>query len=241
MDSIKIKDRKRWAFRETGMPADNQMSSPERVIDAITRGILTGRYVPGQKLIEADLTQALRVSRGPVREALKRLDAEGVVTLTPHRGAYIRLLTRREVLDLEIVLESLTALIARLAAEAVANDTSCERKRPMQEWLDFFASGRTSTPELFERRRQFYDLLIEVGKNTQLQSVMPTKRVHLIRLQTQQFFGPDDIEKRLAEYVAIAKAVVVGNPQAAERAMRRHMKRNIETTMAMPDEAFAPE
>lgn len=241
MDSIKIKDRKRLAFRETGMPADNQMSSPERVIDAITRGILTGRYVPGQKLIEADLTQALGVSRGPVREALKRLDAEGVVTLTPHRGAYIRLLTRREVLDLEIVLESLTALIARLAAEAVANDTSCERKRPMQEWLDFFASGRTSTPELFERRRQFYDLLIEVGKNTQLQSVMPTKRVHLIRLQTQQFFGPDDIEKRLAEYVAIAKAVVVGNPQAAERAMRRHMKRNIETTMAMPDEAFAPE
>ncbi|WP_164844057.1 GntR family transcriptional regulator [Croceicoccus ponticola] len=238
---MKIKDRKRLAFPETGMSSDIPLSSPERVIDAITRGILTGRYVPGQKLIEADLTQALGVSRGPVREALKRLDAEGVVTLTPHRGAYIRLLTRREVLDLEIVLESLTALIARLAAEAVADDTSGERKRLMQEWLNFLTSSRTSTPELFERRRQFYDLLIEVGKNTQLESVMPTKRVHLIRLQTQQFFGPDDIEKRLAEYVAIANAVIVGNPQAAERAMRRHMKRNIETTMAMPDGAFAPD
>jgi len=64
------------------------------VVDAIVSGIRLGRFVPGQKLVEADLTESIGVSRGPVREALKRLAAEGIVSLTRHRGAYIRVLTR---------------------------------------------------------------------------------------------------------------------------------------------------
>ena len=72
------------------------MSGSDRVVAAIVGGILSGRYGPGQKLIEADITQAVGMSRGPVREALKRLDAEGIVTLMPHRGAYIRAMTRDE-------------------------------------------------------------------------------------------------------------------------------------------------
>lgn len=239
MEAIKSGDRKPLTFPEAATD-DSSKSSPERVIDAITRGILNSRYVPGQKLIEADLTQALGVSRGPVREALKRLDAEGVVTLTPHRGAYIRLMTRREILDLQIVLEALTSLIARLAAEAVASDDSGRRRRQMQEWLECLRAGGSSTPDLLGRRREFYDLLIEIGGNTQLQSVMPAKRVHLIRLQTQQFLGADDVEKRLAEYTAVAKAIIAGNSATAARAMQRHMSRMIRTITAMADAAFAP-
>jgi DNA-binding GntR family transcriptional regulator len=64
------------------------VSSPDRVVEAILDGIRSGRYVPGQKLIEADLTHDHQVSRGPVREALKRLGR--VITRMRHRGAYIR-------------------------------------------------------------------------------------------------------------------------------------------------------
>lgn len=71
-------------------------SSSDRVVAAIIKGILSGRYVPGQKLIEADLTHTLGISRSPVREALKRLDAQGVVELTPHRSAYICAMGREE-------------------------------------------------------------------------------------------------------------------------------------------------
>ena len=63
------------------------LSSPDQVVAALIRGLQAGRYVPGQRLIEADLTKELKVSRGPVREALKRLAAEGLVSLIPHRGA----------------------------------------------------------------------------------------------------------------------------------------------------------
>ena len=75
-------------------------SFDDQVVAALIRGLQDGRYVPGQRLIEADLTKELKVSRGPVREALKRLAAEGLVSLIPHRGAYIRALTRDEVHDM---------------------------------------------------------------------------------------------------------------------------------------------
>ena len=93
------------------------LSSPDQVAQVLLDGIKSGRIVPGQRLIEADLTSELRVSRGPVREALKRLSAEGLVRLIPHRGAYIRKLTRREVMDILVIQETLTALAARLAAQ----------------------------------------------------------------------------------------------------------------------------
>ena len=66
-------------------------------MQAITAGIESGRFVPGQRLTEAELTRQLGVSRGPVREAFKRLAGEGVLDLTRHRGAVVRAQTREEV------------------------------------------------------------------------------------------------------------------------------------------------
>src|SRR5258708_20335204 len=74
-------------------------SFPDIVVNAIIRGVHAGRLVPGQRLVEADLTRNLGVSRGPVREALKRLAAEGIVTLNRHRGAFVRAMPRHQLPD----------------------------------------------------------------------------------------------------------------------------------------------
>lgn len=63
----------------------------EYVVDQLRTGVLQERYAPGQRLIEADLTQDLRVSKGPLREAFRRLSAEGLLEIVPNRGAMIRL------------------------------------------------------------------------------------------------------------------------------------------------------
>ena len=105
------------AERERG-----KMTSPDRVVDAITRNLRAGVFVPGQRLIEADLTKELRVSRGPVREALKRLAAEGVLTVTRNRGAYVRALSRVEVRDSLVVLEALVGVMADLAARRISEN-----------------------------------------------------------------------------------------------------------------------
>ena len=66
---------------------DGDVSSTDRVVNHITEGVLAGRYVPGQRLVEADLTRTLRVSRGPVREAFRRLDARRSRAHEHDRGA----------------------------------------------------------------------------------------------------------------------------------------------------------
>jgi DNA-binding GntR family transcriptional regulator len=214
-----------------------KMSSPDRVVEAIVRGIRAGTFVPGQRLIEADLTRDLRVSRGPVREALKRLAAESVVTLTRHRGAYVRALSRQEVDDTLVVLEVLTGLMARLAAEAIGKSGNSERLREAHRRLKTFRDGGGSAGFLDERRR-YYDTLIDIGGNYQLARIMPLMQIHLLRMQFQSHITPRDREKQFEEYEAITEAVLSGDANRAEHVTRWHLRRTRETLRKLPDEAF---
>ena len=213
-------------------------SSSDRVVAAIIKGILSGRYVPGQKLIEADLTNTLGMSRGPVREALKRLDAQGVVELTPHRGAYICAMGREEAGDLLVILEDLTALMVRLAAQAVSWGANAEEMSEAYQWLEKFRDGSAGDIAFIEKRRHFYDTLMVIGGNRQLHAVMPIMRIHLLRLQAQPYLSAEDRQNRLDEYSAITHAVLAGDAKAAERAMRRHLKQMQKRIARLPDDAF---
>jgi DNA-binding GntR family transcriptional regulator len=216
-----------------------EASSPDKVVDTIHRGILTGRYVPGQKLIEADLTLSLGISRGPVREALKRLDAEGVVELTRHRGAYIRAMSREEAMDFLAILEVLTGLIARLAANAITRNHNADIVREAFSWLERFRDPNLDNVAFLEERSHFYDTLIAIGGNSQLPAMMPTMRIHLLRLQVQPYFSREDRQDRVEEYASITQAVLDSDPAGAQKAMRQHMKRMQQRIVRLPDDAFA--
>ena len=70
------------------------------VLQHVRDGIFQGHYAPGQRLIEADLTRELGISRGPLREALHRLAADKILEIVPNRGAIVRRLSKREMLEL---------------------------------------------------------------------------------------------------------------------------------------------
>lgn len=214
------------------------LSSPDKVVEAIVQGIRSGRYVPGQKLIEVDLTQGLRVSRGPVREAFKRLAAEGIVTLTRHRGAYVQALTRSEADSSLVVLEVLTGLMARLAAETISAGDHAERIREAYHWLEPYKSGKASPNEYIDMRRHFYDTLTEIGGNEQLKRIMPTMQIHLLRLQVQPYMDVKARAEQMKSYSEVTSAVLAGDPRRAELAMCRHIRRTRERYRSLPDEAF---
>jgi DNA-binding GntR family transcriptional regulator len=99
----------------------------DRVVEGLRAGILGGRYVPGQHLIEADLTRDFNVSRGPLREAFRRLSAEGLLQIVPNRGALVRQLSYREIVEIFQIRSGLEPLAARLAALAI--DQGDNRRR----------------------------------------------------------------------------------------------------------------
>jgi DNA-binding GntR family transcriptional regulator len=218
--------------------ADPEQSSTDVVVNHITAGVLAGRYVPGQRLVEADLTRALRVSRGPVREAFRRLDALCILSRTMHRGACVRTLSRTEGIDLLLTTEPLIGLIARLAADEVKAGNGGRDIASLQRELRAY---RDRDPELSNdpsQRQHFYDILIAIGGNIQLQSVFPTMRIHLLRLQTQSFRDVDDRRTNVDDFADVAKAVLAGDRKAAEKACLAHNRRMRDAIQQMPDEAF---
>lgn len=217
--------------------AEPVVSSPDGVFHEIVNGLSDGRYVPGQKLIESDLTRRFKVSRGSVREALKRLAAEGLVKLTLHRGAYIRTLSRSEVRDVMLLNEVAIGLAARLAAERIkepgaetAFREAFARMADHAEAQNFF--------EFYRARKSFYDTLVQIGRNRELARLLGG--IHLVEIQFRTYpITPIDV--RLNYYTQLRDAILSGDAERAERLGRSHTRHFLENIERLPDEAFPPD
>jgi DNA-binding GntR family transcriptional regulator len=216
----------------------DDVSSTDTVVNHITAGVLAGRFVPGQRLVEADITHALRVSRGPVREAFRRLDALGILSRTMHRGACVRTLSRTEAIDLMIAAESIDSLTARLAATAMSTRRGGRQLVARAAELRRYRDKEYDLAGAPQLRQHFYDILIAMTGNTQLPSLFPTMRIHLLRLQTQSFRAVDDRRSDVEDFAAVARAVLAGDERGAEKAAATHHRRVLRSLREMPEEAF---
>jgi len=217
---------------------DRKGSSPDVVVDWVQQGLYAGRYVPGQKLAEADLIAILNISRGPVREALKRLHGMGIVRQIPYSGTLIRAFSRKEAVDLLTVLEPLTSLMARLAAEAVANDADATELIEIQQTIDRFQRGSVNDVTFVGERQHLYQVLMAIGGNLELTVIMPNALLHLLRLQTFPYLENEKRQQTTAEYLRIIDAVLAGDPVRAAREGKQHVQAARKRLDALPDEAF---
>lgn len=218
--------------------SDNSASSAaDKVADAIVRGIRSGAFVPGQHLVEPDLTRRLGISRGSLREALKHLAAAGIVTLTRFRGAYIASLDRKSVLDLLETLEPLCRLAARLAAEHCDTDEKRQMLLAAANAIEE-ANRSRNRGEYLECRRAFYSTLVQIGGNGELERAMPLTRTDLFRAQVEVIQSEKQRDRHASGYGKIAKAVLDRNVTAADRAVQRHFAGTRETIRELPAAAF---
>ncbi len=224
-------DRSEAALRQAGrVRADAPVSTPDRVAAAIIRGILMRRFTVGQRLIEAELTRTLQVSRGTVREALRILAANGVVELTPHRGAVIRVLSRADSQDLLEVMEMLAGLGARLAARKIAD---AGNRAPFEAIARKLAAPRSADrlASVLDERLDFYKVMFAIAANGELDRVLPLPRAHLFRTQFHPYLTQSDLRSMVGEYRGIAEAILAGDEKKAEARMRRHIQRTGERTL----------
>ncbi|RZI71667.1 MAG: GntR family transcriptional regulator [Variovorax sp.] len=205
-------------------------STPDRVADAISKGILMRRFTVGQRLIEADLTRDLGVSRSTVREALRILASSGVVDLTPHRGAVIRSLTREDAASLLGVLEVLSGLAARLAAANIRIGNNARRFEAAAQKL-VSADTPDALDRVLDERANYYKVMFEIAASNELDRVLPQARAHLFRAQFYHSLTTADLRSMVAEYRAITEAILEGDQEKAEKRMRRHLQKSGERTL----------
>ena len=209
----------------TALHTRESNSSREHIVRDIIRGLYEGRYVPGQRLAEVDLTSHYQTSRGPVREALNWLAAHGIVSLAPQKGAQVRKLSKTEAIDTLMIVEQLVGLAARLAAMRIKRPGAAGiLKQALTELVRFNSSN--PSPDYVNARDRFYGALLEIGGNAELWRIMPRVLAHLVRVQFRDELSSAD-NRRHADYRTIAKHVLAGEEAAAERTARAHIAATI--------------
>lgn len=189
------------------------------VVDSIRERILSGDYEPGERLVEAHLSTELGVSRMPVREALRVLAAEGMVTIEPRRGATVATYSAEQVRELVEVRATLEALNAKLAAKR--HDPDHIRKLERILAAGSKNSEKTELAKLNLDNNTFHEALAEGAANTTLREM-----VRSLRERTAVIFAPHSRQRakqNWEEHAAILRAVVAGDAELASLLAGRHV------------------
>ena len=202
---------------------DNHAENAARasVEDVLRDAIVSGRLQPKERLVEADLTEALGVGRSAVRTALARLEQEGLVEHERNRGAWVRLVDEREAVEILEARAVLEGLAARQAADkASARDIAALRRilGRMRRLLDVGDLLGASDENAALHRR-----LLEIAGHATATRLISTLKSQLVRFQYRTILLPGRSERSLAEHAAIVEAVAARDPDAAEAAMRTHL------------------
>jgi DNA-binding GntR family transcriptional regulator len=179
---------------------------------------------PGARVTEAELTGRLDVGRGTVREAFRILAANGAIDLSPHRGAVIRSLDEADCRNLLEVVEVLLGLAARLAASNIEIGDNRKRFEGIAHKLALPHAARRLTSVLQERL-DFYGVMLGIAANHELDRAFPLARAQIFRSQSHDLLTPADLRAMIAEYRAVADAILEGDGSGAEQRMRRHIRR----------------
>jgi DNA-binding GntR family transcriptional regulator len=203
--------------------------------DYIRSALAEGRYLPGQRLIEADLSRQTGASRAHVREALRHLRAEGLVEIEEFRGAIVKRLTREEIYSVGRVRESLEGLASRLLAE---NNASEEVRAPLQALRARLAEAAQTADyaEYASANEALHSFIIAHCGNEYLAQFVGRLRLLVKRTQHITAFRHPEFLAGNLEHLAIIDAILLGNGEIAESIMRMHVRKGTEMIDRMMDD-----
>ena len=201
-----------------------------RVFQSIREDILSGRYEQNTELKEAAIGAELGVSRTPVREALRQLELEGLVTIIPNRGAYVNMITAKDVQDIYVIRSMLEGLCARWATQSI----TAEQLDSMEETLCLseYHTSKKNYEKLYELDSLFHEQLYEAGGSRILNHILSdfhdyVKMVRKATISTSSRFVTSTEEHR-----AIFEAIKEKDPDKAEALAKEHVKHTIESIQA---------
>jgi DNA-binding GntR family transcriptional regulator len=200
-------------------PASGQVTSD--VYAELRTAILRGEYAPNQRLIETELTERYATSRFVLRNALTRLQTEGLVELQPNRGARVREISVAEAIEITEIRRAIEGLVAARAAERITDDEIAylhELGESMQA-----AVKATDMLRYSELNAQLHAAVRSIARHDSAIRIIEQLNGQLVRHQFRLSLVPGRPTVSLPEHLAIIDAIASRDPEAAERAMRAHL------------------
>lgn len=198
-------------------------SLSDDVTDQLREAIVTGRLRPGQHLREAEISQALQVSRSPVRDAFAQLGHEGLVTIRSHRGAVVVGLSAGDIEEVYTLRTSLEGLAVRLAIQR-ASEADFVRLKDLADRIPETAAN-LSPRDYAELDVSFHDLVYQMAQHDRLYACWAMLRSHIFRfLMTRNLVNPDFSDLGHREHVELVDTMAAHDTDRALEMIRSHLE-----------------
>jgi DNA-binding GntR family transcriptional regulator len=217
-----------WLSR-FGAPIKPTPSKADQVYDQISAAILAGRLKPGDRVNVDEITRDLGVSKIPVREAMQRLEAQGLIVQTPHSGARVAPVSLREWRGVFLVRNELEGLSARLAAEAMTEADFAALRAAHEEMAALLAGGRLD--QMSAQNRRFHRIIGKAAGYTTLEELVEQVLLTVARYRAVLELDPTVWRQVLTEHQAIIDALESRDPEQAAAAAQAHVRLQFESTL----------
>lgn len=215
--------------REVSVARPSGVSRAELAYEALREAFRTGRYKAGDRLREEEIAISLGISRTPVREALRRCEAQGLVRTAPGRGLVVASLDRTELLELYAMRELLEGAAARLAALNAGEAEIAVLRRICAE----FSSATNDPARLAAVNRRLHETILASAHNRYLSQSLDQLSVALSLLGDTTFTVEGRPVEADGEHRAIIAAIAGRDGEGAERLARRHIRGALEARLSL--------
>ena len=203
------------------MEMDEYLPLRDVVFNTLRRAILKGELKPGERLMEITLADKLGVSRTPIREAIRKLELEGLVVMAPRKGAKVASITERDLNDVLEVRKGMEVLAISLACKRITGEELEKLETIEQSFQKLIESGNLT--ELAEMDVKFHDTIYQATDNQRLISLLNNLREQMYRYR-MEYLKDIAVRRTLAEeHKAICRALRERDEQQAEEYVSIHI------------------
>ena len=191
------------------------------VFQNLRNAIITGELQPGERLMETQLGEKLGVSRTPIREAIRKLELEGLVVMVPRKGAQVAQFTEKDIQDVLEVRAALDALAAKIACKRMDDRTFLKLQLAIAEYS--YAAKNKELQTMIEKDVAFHDIIIEATQNDKLIQIFNNLKEQVNRYRITYLKNTEDSETVVAEHTAILEALKNKDEEMASNLASKHI------------------
>lgn len=191
------------------------------VFNTLRKAILTGELKAGERLMEIHLAKQLGVSRTPIREAIRKLELEGLVVMMPRRGAEVAQITEKDLKDVLEVRRALDALCAELACDRITQEEKAQLKDACDEFEEATRTGDATT--IAQADVQLHNIIVEATGNRRLIQLINNLSEQMYRYRFEYIKEEDKHNNLVEEHRMIYDGIINNDKEMAARAARLHI------------------
>ena len=200
---------------------DEYLPLRDVVFKTLRQGILTGELKPGERLMEIHLANKLGVSRTPIREAIRKLELEGLVTMIPRRGAEVAQITEKSMKDVLEVRKVLDDLSVELACERITEE---EKELLKNACVDFEEAVKTGDfAKIAKTDVAFHDIIVTATRNIRLSQMVNNLAEQMYRYRFEYIKDSSQHVRLVQEHEEICQGIIAGDKKRALEAIEKHI------------------